>query len=96
MGGRVFFMAQSTESRRLQAARAREAFFQQFASSEAKSEHYRTLAQRSVERRVVLSGAEADALRHALMLLSSIPALQDLGASTTQACENEAVAGVAA
>ena len=61
-------MAQSTEARRLQAARAREAFFQQ---------------------------AESDALRHALMLLSSIPALQDLGASTTQACENEAVAGVA-
>ncbi len=48
---------------------AREAFAQKFPTPEAKSEHFRALAEKANAGRVVLSGDEAAALRDAYRLL---------------------------
>ncbi len=51
---------------------AREAFARKFPSPEAKSEHFRAMAERANAGRVVLSGDEATALRDAYRLLRTI------------------------
>jgi hypothetical protein len=51
---------------------AREAFARKFPSPEAKSEHFRAMAERANAGRIVLSGDEASALRDAYRLLRTI------------------------
>jgi hypothetical protein len=51
---------------------AREAFERKFPSPEAKSEHFRAMAERANAGRVVLSGNEATALRDAYRLPRTI------------------------
>jgi hypothetical protein len=51
---------------------AREAFARKFSSPEARSEHFRALAEKANAGRVVLSGDEAAALSAAYRLLSTI------------------------
>lgn len=65
-------MSRAPQQRRTQ--RARETLAAQFSSPEEKSEHYRRLAQRGHEGRVVLSADEVAALSAAYGLLRSIAA----------------------
>ena len=51
---------------------ARQALAAKFSSPEAKSAHFRSLAHRSHERRLTLSGDEAAALEHIYRLLGGI------------------------
>ncbi len=51
---------------------AREAFARKFPSPEAKSEHFRAMAERANAGRVVLSGEQARALQDAYRLLRTI------------------------
>ena len=51
---------------------AREALARKFQTEQEKSDHYRSLAIKSHEGRVVLRGDDADALRQAYALLSKI------------------------
>ena len=53
---------------------ARQAFAAKFETPEQKSEHYRQLARRSNDGRIVLSGDEAAALGDAYALLAKIVA----------------------
>ncbi len=59
----------SIVKRRRQTANASAAFAAKFETSEQRTAHFKELARRSAERRVVLSGAEAAALRDAYTLL---------------------------
>lgn len=58
--------------RQRQTLPGRQALAAKFSTPEAKSEHYRALARRSNEGRLVLSGDEADALVGAYRLLGEI------------------------
>jgi hypothetical protein len=53
-------------------ARARETFAQSFSTPEARSEHYRQMAEKASAGRVVLRAEEAAALRDAYQLLRTI------------------------
>ena len=65
-------MPQTLTRRQHQTLPARRALAEQFPTPEARTEHYRALGRRSAERRVVLSGDEAAALRNAYALLAKI------------------------
>ena len=58
--------------RQRQTLAGRQALAAKFSTPEEKSEHYRRLARRSNEGRLVLSGDEADALSRAYRLLGEI------------------------
>ena len=58
--------------RRRQTANASAAFAAKFQTPEDEREHFRELARRSAERRVVLSGEEAAALRDAYAALRRV------------------------
>ena len=76
-------MSESITPRQRQTASGRRAFLESFPSSEDRSEHFRDMARRSAESRVVLSGEEAAALSGAYRLLSRIAARGKIGDSPT-------------
>jgi hypothetical protein len=79
-------MADATSSpRQRQTENGRRAFLEQFPSPEARSEHFRDLARRSNEGRVVLNASEADALGQAYALLGRIAARGKMPTQPTEA-----------
>jgi len=65
-------MAEPLTPAQLRTLPARRALAAKFSSPQEKSEHFRSLARRSHERRLTLSGDEAAALLHFHELLGSI------------------------
>ena len=65
-------MPETLTARQRQTLPGRRALADQFPTPEARTEHYRALARRSADRRVVLSGDEAAALADAYSLLGRI------------------------
>ena len=55
--------------RQQQAARARRTFLDKFPTPEARSQYFRDLSQRSAERRLTLSGEEAEAVSYTHLTL---------------------------
>jgi len=66
------FMADILSPAQRRTLPARQALAATFSSPEAKSAHFRSLAHRSHERRLTLSGDEAAALEHVYQLLGGI------------------------
>lgn len=67
-------MPEPITARQRQTLNGRLALADRFPTPEARTQHYRELGRRSAERRVVLSGDEAAALRAAYRLLGEIAA----------------------
>ena len=65
-------MPETLTARQRQTLNGRQALADRFPTPEARTQHYRELGRRSAERRVVLSGDEAAALRDAYRLLRTI------------------------
>ena len=65
-------MPEPITARQQQTLAGRQALADRFPTPEARTQHYRELGRRSAERRVVLSGDEAAALRNAYALLAKI------------------------
>ena len=65
-------MSELLNAHQRQTLNGRQALADRFPTPEARTQHYRELGRRSAERRVVLSGDEAEALRDTYRLLRTI------------------------
>ena len=83
-------MPETLTARQRQTLNGRRALADRFPTPEARTQHYRELGRRSAERRLVLSGNEAVALRDAYALLRTIA--ERIPDSTEAACESESPA----